>query len=166
MTSPSIEDGVATSPRLYSSAFKSNVGRFAKNAHRESVNLQYEIKSFDLSTNVAKSPRKLAAVFSAPKDEPVVKVDVPQYDTDSFYMGKTTIRHQQDSNPRNYSFNHTSDRFKPTRADTADAQDFYDTYALHKKGIQETVATSPRNYSTMSAKTDRSNFVPTINGDY
>ena len=166
MTSPSIEDGVATSPRLYSSAFKSNVGRFAKTAHQESVNLQYDIKSFDLSTTVARSPRKFAAVFSAPKDEPIVQVDVPQYDTDSFHMNKTTIRHQQDGNPRQYSFNHTSDRFKPHVSDTADAKDFYDTYTLHKKGIQEAVATSPRNYATMSAKTDRSNFVPAINGDY
>jgi len=166
MTSPSIEAGVASSPRRYSSAFKSNVGRFAKTAHQESINLQYDVHSHELAQTVAKSPRRFAAVFSAPKDEPMERVDVPQYDTDSFHMNKTTILRGQDNNPRHYSFNHTSDRFRPGVSDTSDAQDFYETYTLHKKGIQEAVATSPRNYSTMSAKTDRANFVPIVNGDY
>ena len=154
MTSPSIEDGVATSPRKYSSAFRSNVGRMAKISDKESTNLQYEVKQYDTAVCVERSPRKLAAVFSPRTGKAITFADgrpvteskkvvaeptIYTYDTDSVHMNKTTIRHGQEHNPevlligtlyskciraltfenvwqdyavRNYSFNHTSDRFR------------------------------------------------------
>jgi len=168
MTAPSIEDGVATSPRLYSSAFKSNVGRFAKVHSKESLNLQYDINVFDTQTRVANSPIHLAHIFAPPKDKPTAVPYEPPipYNTDSFYMSKTSVEHGQDNWTKNYGFNHTSDRFRPPHRETADAADFYNTATLHKTGIQESVAESPRKYSTMNARTPRSNFIPPVNGEY
>ena len=168
MTSPTIEDGVATSPRLYSSAFRSNQGRFAKLLDKESTNLQYNVKQFDTAVGVERSPRKLAAVFAAPREARSADDNEPNvpYNLDSFYMNKTSILHGQDNIARNYGFNHTSDRFRPNKTSTDNAQDFYDTYTLHKMGIQERVVRSPRLYSNMKTSTQRAEFVPTINADY
>ena len=53
-SAPAIEDGVAESPRLYASAFRSSVDRF-KGPHAEKVqvtNLEYDINLFETAANV------------------------------------------------------------------------------------------------------------------
>ncbi len=53
-SAPAIEDGVAESPRLYASAFRSSVDRF-KGPHAEKVqvtNLEYDIDLFETAAGV------------------------------------------------------------------------------------------------------------------
>ena len=82
------------------------------------------MEQFDTAVGVEQSPRKLAAVFAAPRAARNAAADEPEvpYNIDSFYMNKTSILHGQDNIARNYSFNHTSDRFRPHKTSTDNAQ--------------------------------------------
>jgi hypothetical protein len=58
-SAPVLEDGIASSPRLYASAFRSTQNRF-KGPNPEKVqitNLEYDIDLFDTSSNVQVFPR-------------------------------------------------------------------------------------------------------------
>ena len=137
MTAPTIEDGVATSPRQYRAAFKSNAERFKSEfPDRESTNLQYDIKVHDMQYRVKTSPRKLAAIFAPPKDDnSMQKIDVPQYDgADTIYMNKASIMRSVQDDCRTYCFNDRAERFQSPTSPTLHCQDFYDTNTLHKKG--------------------------------
>ena len=134
------------------------------------MNLQYDIKMFDTATSVHTSPRKMAYIFRNPgPDRTTAKVDVPQYDVDSFHMNQSTIKHMMLDpsayNMRQYGFNFTSPRWRPATAPSTD-REFYNTSALHKQVIADRVVSSPRTYAVMRTTTQRPDPVPTINPDY
>eukprot|EP00291_Cryptomonas_curvata_P013150 CAMPEP_0172203596 /NCGR_PEP_ID=MMETSP1050-20130122/31384_1 /TAXON_ID=233186 /ORGANISM="Cryptomonas curvata, Strain CCAP979/52" /LENGTH=165 /DNA_ID=CAMNT_0012881853 /DNA_START=66 /DNA_END=560 /DNA_ORIENTATION=+ len=162
-SAPAIEDGVAESPRLYASAFRSSVDRF-KGPHAEKVqvtNLEYDIDLFETAAGVEKSHRRLAAIFRPPaKSEGNTaiwrfeKVDDPVYDIDG---GKhaTLFTATQERAGAEDSFNLSSPRFRVPRS-MGPKTEVYDVDVLDKAALATAAAQSPRLYSEMRTTTGRS----------
>jgi len=66
--SASVSDAVSQSKRIYSASFRSNAGRFPEPAEdrNPSTGLEYDVKVFNISARVDKSPFKLVPIFRVP----------------------------------------------------------------------------------------------------
>jgi len=92
LTAQELDAEVASSPRLYAAAFKSNIDRFKDvGAQNESRNLFYDVKVGELSHDVQSSPRKYASTFRKPstKSSTVMPLNDLVYDID--HLNKSTI---------------------------------------------------------------------------
>ena len=126
LTAQELDAEIASSPRLYAAAFKSNIDRFKDvGAQNESRNLFYNVKVGELSNDVQTSPRKYASTFRKPsmKSSAIEPTNDLVYDID--HLNKSTIAkrvqgayptfllrgsHSPADDHRNYSFNFTEPR--------------------------------------------------------
>uniref|UniRef100_A0A6U2FKF5 Uncharacterized protein n=1 Tax=Hemiselmis andersenii TaxID=464988 RepID=A0A6U2FKF5_HEMAN len=167
LTSKPMEEEVAHSPRLYAFPFRSSADRFKqKEMEKESTHLFYEINTYDTSTKIKESPRKLAHIFHKPSEAGVAapgSVDVPVYNTDCG-PNKTLTSNMLES-PRRFAFNYTAKRFNHKPREVVDT--VYEVNTLHKAGMERLIAESPRKYSQMRSKVARDDgMLKEVHADY
>mmetsp|Transcript_12908 Transcript_12908/g.35792 ORF Transcript_12908/g.35792 Transcript_12908/m.35792 type:complete len:419 (-) Transcript_12908:459-1715(-) len=168
LSSPSIEAQVATSPRHYASAFRSQEQRF-KGLPAEKIqvtNLEYDIDLFDTTAGVQRSHRNFAATFRPPtKSEEIdsnwkiPKVTDPSYNVDcgtkTGVFNGIQVREGFHGPGRKYGFNLKAPRFTSQRKCGPETE-VYDVDALNKSTLVTTCQKSPLRYSGMTAVTPRS----------
>uniref|UniRef100_A0A7S0EVS7 Uncharacterized protein n=1 Tax=Hanusia phi TaxID=3032 RepID=A0A7S0EVS7_9CRYP len=165
LTAQELDAEVASSPRLYAAAFKSNIDRFKDvGAQNESRNLFYDVKVGELSHDVQSSPRKYASTFRKPstKSSTVMPLNDLVYDID--HLNKSTIAKRVHDDHRNYSFNFTEPRFSAKINSLPEAT--YDINTLDKMDLVKAVQASPQKYSIMKSKTPRAEVETEVHGDY
>uniref|UniRef100_A0A6U6BVS7 Uncharacterized protein n=3 Tax=Guillardia theta TaxID=55529 RepID=A0A6U6BVS7_GUITH len=165
LTVQELDAEIASSPRLYAAAFKSNIDRFKDvGAQNESRNLFYNVKVGELSNDVQTSPRKYASTFRKPsvKSSAIEPTSDLVYDID--HLNKSTIAKRVQDDHRNYSFNFTEPRFPARNSSLPEAT--YEVNTMNKIDLVKAVQSSPQKYSIMKSKTPRAEVETEVHGDY
>eukprot|EP00960_Hanusia_phi_P038213 753328-Hanusia_phi.AAC.3 len=181
LTAQELDAEVASSPRLYAAAFKSNIDRFKDvGAQNESRNLFYDVKVGELSHDVQSSPRKYASTFRKPstKSSTVMPLNDLVYDID--HLNKSTIAKRTiiETTPstslspgvgRNKSFArrlHSADKSQRFSAKINSLPEAtYDINTLDKMDLVKAVQASPQKYSIMKSKTPRAEVETEVSVD-